>query len=141
MDCPEDLGVGVEVEVPKSYKELEESCRRRIGEILSQYPKARKVYKLLLEDPEVNACWDMVDYVAVKKLRFNDHGKTHAIVVTYFSLEMLELLKESGHTPDIVADVLGDKVKIVAIAIPPGVSTDHRIVSRIMYEGGRFIPF
>ena len=292
----EDSGVGVEVEVPKSYRELEESCRRRIGGILSQYPKAKTMYELLLEDPEVNACWDMADYVAVKKLRFNDHGKTHAIIVTYFSLEMLELLKEAGHEPDIVADgfgdmddaalivtagsllhdvgnqvhrwghhefsvilsapiltrllpevyehpeimaevrgfilhtihshekevrsltteasivciadgcdmfkgrgrlpfdlgnvnihtvsalsisnvkvekgewrpiritvemdnsagifqvqellkekvdsgVLGDKVEIVAIAIPPGAVTDHRIVSRIMYEGGRFIPF
>jgi len=50
--------------------------------------------------------------------------------------QVQELLKEK-----VDSGVLGDKVEIVAIAIPPGVATDHRIVSRIMYEGGRFIPF
>jgi len=102
------LGVGVEIEVPESYKALEDACRAKIERILAKYPKARKMYELLLNDPEVNACWDMADYIAVQKLRYNDHGQTHAIIVAAFALEMLELLHEAGHEPDIVADGFGD---------------------------------
>ncbi|RLF02858.1 MAG: hypothetical protein DRK00_09470, partial [Thermoprotei archaeon] len=58
------LGVGVEIEVPESYEELERECVGVIESIVGKYPKAALMWRLLREDPEVNACWDMADYIA-----------------------------------------------------------------------------
>ena len=127
------LGVGVEIEVPESYKALEEKCRARIEEILAKYPKAKKMYELIINDPEVNACWDMADYIAVKKLRYNDHGETHAIIVAAFALEMLELLHEAGCEPDIVADGFGDMDDAALIVLSAALL--HDIGNQVHREG------
>ncbi|RLE79779.1 MAG: phosphohydrolase, partial [Thermoprotei archaeon] len=50
--------------------------------------------------------------------------------------QVQELLKEK-----IDSGVLSDKIEIVAMAVPPESTTDHRIVSRIMYVEGKFVPF
>ena len=127
------LGVGVEVEVPESYRELEEACRAKVERILAKYPKAKRMYELLLSDPEVNACWDMADYIAVKKLRYNDHGQTHAIVVAAFALEILELLHEAGCEPDIVADGFGDMDDAALIVLAAALL--HDIGNQVHREG------
>ena len=112
------LGVGVEIEVPESYEELERECIGVVEKVTAKYPKAALMWRLLRSDPEVNACWDMADYIAVKKLRYNDHGETHAIVTASFALQMLELLHEAGHEPDVVADGVGgmDDAALIVLA-------------------------
>ncbi len=99
---------GVEISVPKSYKTLENRMLKKMQEILSKYPKAFKMLKMLLEDKEVNACWDMANYMAVEKLKYNDHGDTHAIITASFSVQMLDILSRKGRLPDIVRDGFGD---------------------------------
>jgi metal-dependent HD superfamily phosphatase/phosphodiesterase len=73
-----------------------------IEKIVSKYPKTRKAWDLLRNDPFLAAQWDMSDYIAVTKMRYNAHGDVHAKIVTSNALKMLELLLEAGVKPDIV---------------------------------------
>ena len=115
---------GVEIAVPKSYKDLEDRMLGKMREILEKYPKASRMLDMLLEDKEVNACWDMADYIAVEKLKYNDHGDTHAIIVASFSVQMLELLAEGGRMPDIVRDGFGDLDDAMLIVLSAGLLHD-----------------
>jgi len=99
---------GVEIDLPAAYDELEEESIAAIQDALSPYPKAWQMYDILVADPEVRANWDMADYIAVTKLRFNDHGEVHAKVAAASAITMLELLVEAGVKPDVVASGAGD---------------------------------
>jgi len=50
----------------------------------------------------VSAQWDMSDYIAVNKMKYNAHGDIHAKIVAANALKMLNLLLEVGVQPDIV---------------------------------------
>ena len=73
-----------------------------IDNILSRYPKAQRVWGQLRDDPYISAQWDMSDYIAVTKMRYNAHGDVHAKIVTANALKMLDLLLKAGVQPDIV---------------------------------------
>lgn len=73
-----------------------------IEKFVSKYPKTRKAWSLLRDDPSLVAQWDMSDYIAVTKMRYNAHGDIHAKIVTSNALKMLDLLLEAGVQPDIV---------------------------------------
>lgn len=73
-----------------------------INNIVSRYPKAKKAWDQLRNDPFITAQWDMSDYIAVTKMRYNAHGDIHAKVVTANALKMLGLLLEAEVQPDIV---------------------------------------
>lgn len=98
---------GVEIDLPAAYDELEEESIAAIQDALSAYPKAWQMYEILVADPEVRANWDMADYIAVTKLRFNDHGEVHAKVAAASAIKMLELLVEAGVQPDVVTSGAG----------------------------------
>ncbi|MGB9834408.1 MAG: HD domain-containing protein [bacterium] len=83
---------GIEVEVPESYRELEERSRLGILKSLEPFPKALRFFHILEQDLEVRADWDLADFIAVTKLHFNDHGEVHAKVATSSALTMLDLL-------------------------------------------------
>jgi metal-dependent HD superfamily phosphatase/phosphodiesterase len=100
---------GVEIDLPAVYDELEENSLMAIKKRLSSYPKAQRLFEVLVADPEMRANMDMGDYIAVSKLNFNDHGETHAKIVTASAVEMLNLLIEADIQPDVIASGAGDK--------------------------------
>ena len=101
--------VGIEVEVPPGYAELEKEALRAIVEVIEKYPKAGKMMELLVEDEEVRANWDVANFIAVKKLKYNDHGEVHAKIVAANALKMYQLLMEGGVKPDFMGYGGGDE--------------------------------
>lgn len=77
-------------------------AEKTIDDIVSGYPKAKRVWNQLRNDSFMSVQWDMSDYIAVTKMGYNAHGDIHAKVVTANALKMLSLLLEAGVQPDIV---------------------------------------
>jgi len=113
-----ELGAGFEMEIPLVYEKLKQQAEKEIERILSKYPKAFKMWKLLNSDPEVHADWDIANFIAVGKLKYNDHGEVHAKIVAQNALKMLEILLECGILPDIMKMHAGDEddVHLVVLA-------------------------
>jgi len=86
-----------------------EEAERTITELLANQPKARKMWELLKDDPEVNADWDMANYIAVAKLKYNDHGEVHAKIVAANALKMLKLLLNNGILTSVIKERAGDE--------------------------------
>jgi len=101
--------VGIEVEVPPGYAELEKEALRAIVEVIEKYPKAGKMMELLVEDTVVRANWNVANFIAVKKLKYNDHGEVHAKIVAANALKMYQLLMEGGVKPDFMGYGGGDE--------------------------------
>ncbi len=99
---------GIEVEIPESYKNLEERSLEKVREAISSKPKAQRFFEMLEADHEVRANWDMADYLAVAKLKYNDHGEVHAKVTTASALAMLELLVKHKIPLDLLEASGGD---------------------------------
>ncbi len=89
------------LEMPSSYTELEEESVRTIAESLKGYPKALRLFETLRADEETNVYLSLANYIAVRKLGYNDHGPIHARVVTANGLRILRLVLE---TEDLVPD-------------------------------------
>lgn len=75
---------------------------------LQNYPKAMSAYKALVSNPEALAHWDVSNYITMRKLGYNDHGRVHAWVTGAASMAILELLIEGGVRPDIQESGIGD---------------------------------
>jgi len=103
------LGSGYELELPSSYIELKNKSEEEIEKSVSMYPKAYKLWKLMRDDPEINACWDIADFIAVAKLHYNDHGEIHAKVVAANALKMLDIILSHGILPDLMKERAGDE--------------------------------
>ncbi len=99
---------GVEIRLSRDYDQLEQESMEQLYEILGPYPKATQFVDTLIQDPEVRADWDMADYMAVVKLKYNDHGEVHHKVVTTAAASLLQLLVEGGVQPDVVTSGAGD---------------------------------
>jgi len=104
-----NAGAGFEIKVPLAYEELKEWAEETISRIVSKYPKANKMWKLLREDPEVNADWDIAEYITVAKMNINDHGEVHALITAANALKMLQILLKHGILPDIMKERAGDE--------------------------------
>ncbi|HHH78129.1 MAG TPA: phosphohydrolase [Thermoplasmatales archaeon] len=101
--------MGIEVEVPSGYAELEKEAVDAILGATANYPKARRMFELIVKDEEVRADWDIANFIAVKKLKYNDHGEVHAKIVTANALKMYQLLLESEIKPDFIEYGGGDE--------------------------------
>jgi uncharacterized protein len=88
-------------------KLIQEADRAIRGD-LEKFPKALKAYDLLSHDMEALANWDMANFITVRKLGYNDHGRVHAWVTGAASLAILELLLEAGVRGDVVESGTGD---------------------------------
>jgi metal-dependent HD superfamily phosphatase/phosphodiesterase len=75
---------------------------------LEAFPRALAAYDALAHDTEALADWDMANYITVRKLGYNDHGRVHAWVTGAASLAILELLVAAGVRPDTVEANVGD---------------------------------
>lgn len=101
-------GKGFELELPETYNVMKGKAEEEITEILADKPKASKLWKIMQDDPEVNANWDLSNYIAVSKLHFNDHGDIHMKIVAANALKMLRLLAENNIPGDLVKEKAGD---------------------------------
>lgn len=88
----------------KLYLEADQSIRQG----LSNYPKALKAYELLATDPEARGHWDMANYITMRKLGYNDHGRVHALLTGAASVAILQLLVDKGVKPDVIESGVGD---------------------------------
>ncbi|RLE98980.1 MAG: phosphohydrolase [Thermoprotei archaeon] len=104
-----EVGKGFEIKVPLAYEELKKWAEKTITEIVSKYPKAKKMWELLRNDPEVNADWDIAEYLTVAKMNINDHGEVHALITAANALKMLQILLKHGILPDIMKERAGDE--------------------------------
>ena len=87
---------------------LIEEADRAIRTDLAPYPRALAAYEALTHDQEALASWDMANYLTMRKLGYNDHGRVHAWVTGAASLAILELLTDAGVKPDVVESGVGD---------------------------------
>ncbi len=76
---------------------LEEMLDHEIFSRLKDSERLLKVYRYLRTHPEIEGLLDMANIVLVHRLKFNDHGVTHALITTRNSLKILDILG-----PDIV---------------------------------------
>ena len=83
------------LEKPSSYATLEEESIRTINESLKGYPNAARLFAMLQDDAETNALLGLANYIAVRKLGYNDHGPVHARIVTANGMKLLKIILDS----------------------------------------------
>ena len=83
------------LEKPSSYATLEEESVKTIDKALKEHPNAARMFKMLLEDEETNTLLSLANYIAVRKLGYNDHGPVHARIVTSNGLRILRIILDS----------------------------------------------
>ncbi|MGQ9587724.1 MAG: HD domain-containing protein [Thermoplasmata archaeon] len=93
------------LKMPSSYTSLEDESIRTINEGLKEYPKASKLFQMLQEDEETNVLLNLANYIAVRKLGYNDHGPIHARIVTANGIKILKIILESK---ELAADSMKD---------------------------------
>jgi metal-dependent HD superfamily phosphatase/phosphodiesterase len=103
--------------IPDKISDLEAHALGIIKHHISHRPKTRKMWTLITDSSDIQACWKMANYVAGTKLGMNDHGRTHAYVATASALTMLDLLDGSLFCPDIVAGGFGDQDDATLVVI------------------------
>ena len=96
----------VEFTTPRA--KLIEEANRAIRADLRTYPRALAAYEALRADPEALAHWDMANYVTMRKLGYNDHGRVHAFITGAASLAITELLLDAGVRTDLMESGVGD---------------------------------
>src|SRR4030042_51933 len=83
------------LKMPSSYTVLEEKSIKTIKEGLRNYPKALKLFQVLEDDDETNTLLSLANYIAVRKLGYNDHGPIHARILTANGVRLLQIILES----------------------------------------------
>jgi len=83
------------LKMPSSYTSLEEQSIKTINESLKHYPSASKLFQMLQEDEETNTLLSLANYIAVRKLGYNDHGPIHARIVTANGMKLLRIILDS----------------------------------------------
>ncbi|MCS7057958.1 MAG: phosphohydrolase [Meiothermus sp.] len=96
----------VQVTQPKAKLYVEADLAIREG--LRRYPRALAAYEMLSSDPEARGHWDMANYITVRKLGYNDHGRVHALLTGAASVTILQLLADHGVKPDVIESGVGD---------------------------------
>jgi metal-dependent HD superfamily phosphatase/phosphodiesterase len=84
------------LEKPSSYATLEQESVKTIDEALKEHSNASKMFKLLLDDEETNTLLSLANYIAVRKLGYNDHGPVHARIVTANGMKLLRIILDSN---------------------------------------------
>lgn len=110
-------GKGFELELPVSYVKMKEEAEKTISKLIAGKPKARMMWALLRKDPEAKANWDMANYIAVSKLRYNDHGEIHSKIVAANALRMLKLLLDNGVSTSVMKEKAGDEDDVYLIVL------------------------
>ena len=100
---------------------LREQSRRCIGvvvvgpglmnEVISRDPWLKKVYSIVQSDIEINVLWDMANVMAVKRLRYNDHGPIHALITGAAATHIFKALVSRRIESTLVRDGVVDRVE------------------------------
>src|SRR5688572_21053376 len=99
---------GVVIELAASYEELEAQSLEAVEPLWAKYPKTRRFWETVVNDPEAQTNWDMANYMVVNKMGYNDHGMTHAIIASTNAIRIFDLLVQAGIKPDVVLSGAGD---------------------------------
>jgi len=98
-DEVEEKGLLYGLEVPSSYKSLEEKSIKTITEILRGQPNASRVFQALQDDEETKTLLNLANYIAVRKLGYNDHGPIHAMITAANGLTLLQIILKNHVLP------------------------------------------
>ncbi len=124
MELRVNVGAGFEMVIPIPYEILKQNAEEEINRRLVNYQKAMKMWTILKSDPEVKACWDISNFIAVRKLKYNDHGEVHAKIVAANALRMLDILLSRGIMPDILKEGAGDEDDVHLVILAAGLLHD-----------------
>jgi len=83
------------LKMPSSYASMEEQSVKTIQNGLVPYPKALRMFNLLQTDSELNTLLNLANFIAVRKLGYNDHGPIHARIVAANGVKLLKIILES----------------------------------------------
>ena len=83
------------LKIPVSYKSLEEESVRTIETGLKRFPRAMKLFSMLQSDEETNTLLNLANFIAVRKLGYNDHGPIHARICAANGVRILDLIMQS----------------------------------------------
>ena len=89
-------------------EELNQNAKSIIEKIIANYPKTKRMWKILKDDPFVHGLWEMSDYIVKTKMHFNAHGDTHALIVAANALMILDILVKKKVVIDTIHDGVGD---------------------------------
>ncbi len=84
------------LKMPSSYASLEAESVETIEEGLRDHPKALQLFRLLQADQETKTLLNLANFIAVRKLGYNDHGGTHAKIVAANGVKLLRIILDSG---------------------------------------------
>jgi len=88
-----------------------------LDRFLKRNPLLRKAYDVLIEDPETRELWFMSNVMAVKRLKYNDHGPVHARIAAGAALELYRILREHGIESTVVSDGVIDEEELAWIIV------------------------
>jgi metal-dependent HD superfamily phosphatase/phosphodiesterase len=83
------------LKMPSSYTALEEQSVKTIVDGLRNYPNALKMFHILEKDEETNTLLNLANYIAVRKMGYNDHGPIHARIVTANGVRLIKIILDS----------------------------------------------
>ena len=89
-----------------------------INHHISSSELLRKAFYLIEEDVEISTLLKMSNVMAVTRLRYNDHGVTHARIVAGAALEIIDILSRYGVTFTTMRDGTAkniDEVKLIVM--------------------------
>ncbi len=101
-------GARLKARLPDDYSNLAREADQVVRDLTAKFPRAAKMYGLLLCDPRADAHWNLSNYLTVGKLNYNDHGPIHARVTAAYAMEILTLLAEANVPMDVMASNSGD---------------------------------
>lgn len=84
------------LKMPSSYTSLEEKSIKTLMGGLNAHPKALRMFELLQADAEVKTLLNLANFIAVRKLGYNDHGPIHARIVAANGIKLLRIILDSG---------------------------------------------
>lgn len=106
--APEGQSAERVVEFTTPRAKLIAEANEAIRSDLEGFSKALAAYEALRNDPEALAHWDMANYITMRKLGYNDHGRVHAFITGAASMAITELLLDAGVKPDLMESGIGD---------------------------------
>ncbi|MEM0506427.1 MAG: phosphohydrolase [Thermosphaera sp.] len=73
-------------------------------ELISNNPLLKKTYEVAISDIELLTLWEHSNIMAVKRLKYNDHGPVHAHIAAGAALSIFQILLKRGLTPSLIRD-------------------------------------
>lgn len=102
-------GRRLKANLPDDYSELAARADATIRQCSLAYPKTAHLYKLLLNNPRLDAHWNMANYTTVGRLGYNDHGPIHAQVTASYAMQIMALLFDADVPFDVMQSGTGDR--------------------------------